>query len=82
MGIAMKNTFSLLNNVISKLDLFKILTYYMKGDMTTRKFYKNISLYRTRNQNNRDKIISKFCSVAFPKDLKGPFIYLGNFIVN
>ena len=45
----MKNTFSLLNNVISKLDLFKILTYDMKRDMMARKFYENISLYRTRN---------------------------------
>ena len=46
------------------------LTYYMKGDMKTRTFYKNIRLYITKSWNNKDKIISKFCRVAFPKDFK------------
>ena len=59
----MINTFSL-NNVIFKLDLFKILTYYIihEGDMKTRlSGYKELKVKITE---------TKFCRVAFPKDLK------------
>ena len=51
---AMKNTFLLLNNVISILDLFMILTYYI--------YEKKILGIR-----NKDNIFSKFCRVAFLK---------------
>ena len=54
----MKNTFLLLNNVISILDLFKILTYYTDDK----------KILEIRNKNlNKDNIFSKFCREAFLK---------------
>jgi len=53
----MKNTFLHLNNVISILDLFKILTYYIDNKKILEIINKNI---------NKDNIFSKFCRVAFP----------------
>jgi len=53
---AMKNTFLLLNNVNSILDLFKILTYYIDDK----------KILEIRNTNiNKDNFFSKFCRVAF-----------------
>ena len=51
---AMKNTFLLLNNVISILDLYQILSYYIDD--------KKILEIRIK-----DNIFSKFCRVAFKK---------------
>ena len=48
---AMKNTFLLLNNVISILDLFKILTYYIDDK----------KILEIRNKNiNKDNIFKSF----------------------
>jgi len=50
----MKNTFLLLSNVISILDLFKILTYYNDDK----------KILEIRNKNiNKDNIFSKFYRV-------------------
>ena len=48
---AMKNTFLLLNNVISILDLFKILTYYID--------YKKVLEIRNKNI-NKDNFFQSF----------------------
>ena len=56
----MKNTILLLTNVISRSDLFKILTYYIDD--------KKILEIRNKNK-NRDNIFSEFCRVAFQKIL-------------
>ena len=53
-----EKTCLLLNNVISILDLFKILTYYIDDK----------KILEIRNKNiNKDNIFSKFCRVAFLK---------------
>jgi len=54
----MQNIFLLLNNVISILDLFKILTYYIDDN--------NILEIRNKNM-NKDNIFSKLCRAAFLK---------------
>jgi len=54
----MKNTFLLLNNVISILDLLKILTYYIDDKKSLEIRNKNI---------NKDNIFSKFCRLAFQR---------------
>ena len=58
----MKNIFLVLNNVISILDLFKILTYYIDDKKILEIGNKNI---------NKDNIFFKFCRVAF---LKNPYL--------
>ena len=55
----MKNTILLLNNIISILDLFKILTYYIDEK----------KILEIRNKNiNKDNIFYKFCRVVFLMD--------------
>ena len=50
-GMAMKTTFLLLNNVISILDLFKTLTYYMEDK----------KILEIRNKKiNKDNIFQSF----------------------
>ena len=63
----MKNTILLLNNIISILDLFKILTYYID--------YKKILEIRNKNI-NKENNFSKFCRVAFLKILKSNILFL------
>ena len=58
----MKNTFLLLNNVISILDLFKILTYYID----------NKKILEIRNYNNKDNIFK----VAFLNIQKSNIFFL------
>ena len=60
----MKNKFLLLNNVISILDLFKILTYYIDD--------KKILEIRNKNSNKlqRQKFFKVLQSSSFSKDLK------------
>ena len=63
----MKNTFLPLNIVISILDLFKILTYYIDDK----------KILEIRNKNiNKDNILSKFCRVTFLKIKKSNIFFL------